>query len=613
MIRKILNITFATLVGMTIAVSANEGVPPGSNAIVHVNTVSESIAPENSIMVLNYLHASLSKIVMYNDKRVLDDEYENIINNINLSEINDREVIALITNLMDTLSTFRLKEVDREILQKDYQNKLEKALLENSVNMAVGLGTIAGGAVTGGKSMVEAGSRNLGASIVNMMQSAKYAHDELEKGKWKLKKSTITELNEIRKKFLFTYWELMKRYSIPDNLRITENQFTRFVNVLKGTDEKKKYRQLLRMKDAMSQSLTYWFELSLATHFQNDKNEELSAFNKYKELNYQLLRQNVQYSLMLANSLVYLDTKTQKDEIKKILDEIKKTDPQNPERKLVSAMEYAQIGEPKKAIVLLDENIDDDFLTEVSQKMKLNLYLEAKEMLKYKAQMANLLEKQRLSVLEYLAYLGKYPIELLVKEIKKDIDNIKIDIQTSIIGKDDLVVSLPKKWVLRDVEDAKLYLQLSDKKKKLYDEVKIEDDMINFTYKEVMSNDSLKEGKVKNLGIKLVYKEIPTKITYSIKIVKPDTNTSLHGTAPDSPSLGGKEDKNDSSFLSSLYKKSEGVIKKSKEIYKQGEEVYKKGEKQYTKYMSEIKFIPETVQLGDKCFDVQNDLKACKK
>ena len=36
-------------------------------------------------------------------------------------------------------------------------------------------------------------------------------------------------------------------------------------------------------------------------------------------------------------------------------------------------------------------------------------------------------------------------------------------------------------------------------------------------------------------------------------------------------------------------------------------------EEQYNKYMSEIKFTPETVQLGDKCFDVQNNLKTCKK
>ncbi len=68
----------------------------------------------NAAMTLNYLHGSLNKIVLYNDKIVLEEEYNNIINNLNLTVIEDPELVHVITYLMDTLTQFRLSEMDRE-------------------------------------------------------------------------------------------------------------------------------------------------------------------------------------------------------------------------------------------------------------------------------------------------------------------------------------------------------------------------------------------------------------------------------------------------------------------------------------------------------------------
>jgi hypothetical protein len=50
----------------------------------------------SSILALNYCHFSLAKIISYNDRIVLDEEYNNIINNINLSKIHDEEILSII-------------------------------------------------------------------------------------------------------------------------------------------------------------------------------------------------------------------------------------------------------------------------------------------------------------------------------------------------------------------------------------------------------------------------------------------------------------------------------------------------------------------------------------
>jgi hypothetical protein len=575
------------LVGLTINLSAEGGVALQSNMVVdNTNIQSESMREsKNAVLALNYLHASLNKIKMYNDKRVLEDEYDNIINNINLTAIDDKEIVDIITELMDTLTKHKLTEMEKEKLQREYQEKLDTAL-SNSL-LGVSDKTIGTTIVHFAKKGTEAVTHTLvnplyvvqvANSTYKDYQNTQFnAKNELDKSQWKLKKDTVIQLNNARKKFLLTYWKIMKRYNIPDNWRITEKQLTRFVNVIKGTDEKKKYRQLLRMKNELAMLPTFWFELSLAAHSLGEKNEELFDIKKYESLNQKLLRHNAQYSLMLANSTVYLDTETQKKQIEQILEKIQRVDPRNPERKLFVAMEYAIIGNLQKTEKLLDENIDDGFLLVLSKKMKIKLFIKLNQAEAYKSTINDLLEKQKLSVLENLAFLGEFPVESLVKVAKQEINNIGIIIKKSLYGKDHLVVALPKQWVLRDIDDAKLFLKIEKDEIKA-DSVEVEDEFLVYTYKSAILEDDLKEKKVKQIILKLIYKEIPTEIIYDIHIEKLGID------------IEENNESNESSFLKSLYSKSA---------------------KAYAEYRSEIKFIPSKIKMSDKCFDVINNLKPC--
>ena len=314
MIHKISYFTYMALVGLTINLSAEGGVALQSNMVVdNTNIQSESMREsKNAVLALNYLHASLNKIKMYNDKRVLEDEYDNIINNINLTAINDKEIVDIITKLMDTLSAFRLKEMDKERFKKIYEQKLQSALSDSLLQVGANIksGVLIGQVMDPATAVILIANSTKNA-YKNYTSTQENAKDELAESMWKLKKNDISELNKIRKEFLITYWKIMKRYNIPDNWRITEKQLTRFVNVTKETDEKKKYRQLLRMKNELAMLPTFWFELSLSAHSLGEKDEELSDIRQYEALNQKLLRHNAQYSLMLANSTAYLDPKIQ--------------------------------------------------------------------------------------------------------------------------------------------------------------------------------------------------------------------------------------------------------------------------------------------------------------
>ena len=54
-----------------------------------------------AMLALNYCHMALVNILAYEDRIILDEEYNNIINNISLSAIQDEEVVTILKQLMD--------------------------------------------------------------------------------------------------------------------------------------------------------------------------------------------------------------------------------------------------------------------------------------------------------------------------------------------------------------------------------------------------------------------------------------------------------------------------------------------------------------------------------
>lgn len=79
---------------------------------------------------LNQIAVSLTHIITYNDKVVLDQEYNSIINNLNLSKIPDADIITLLQELMDLLTSSKIQDKDRAFLllnyDKNVQNELKK-------------------------------------------------------------------------------------------------------------------------------------------------------------------------------------------------------------------------------------------------------------------------------------------------------------------------------------------------------------------------------------------------------------------------------------------------------------------------------------------------------
>ena len=75
---------------------------------------------------LNLCTVSISQIIDYDDMNIMEQEYEAILNNLNLEQIpKDDALLKVLKQILDTITFFRIQEVDKKLIEKEYQQKIK--------------------------------------------------------------------------------------------------------------------------------------------------------------------------------------------------------------------------------------------------------------------------------------------------------------------------------------------------------------------------------------------------------------------------------------------------------------------------------------------------------
>ena len=76
---------------------------------------------------VNLCTVSVSQIIEYEDLQIMEQEYEAILNNLNLEQIpKDEALLKILKQILDTITYFRIEDGDKQFLDKEYQQKIEK-------------------------------------------------------------------------------------------------------------------------------------------------------------------------------------------------------------------------------------------------------------------------------------------------------------------------------------------------------------------------------------------------------------------------------------------------------------------------------------------------------
>lgn len=92
---------------------------------------------------LNLCTVSVSQIIDYNDVNIMEQEYEAILNNLNLEQMpKDEALLSILKQILDTITFFRIQEGDKILLEKEYQHKMKNAIWSAVPNIGL---LVAGG------------------------------------------------------------------------------------------------------------------------------------------------------------------------------------------------------------------------------------------------------------------------------------------------------------------------------------------------------------------------------------------------------------------------------------------------------------------------------------
>jgi len=431
--------------------------------LVILPALAEETAKDNALqtaLALNYCHASLCKIISYNDRIVLEEEYSNIINNINLTKIQDEEVINLLKGLMDTISFFKLAEGDKERFFKEYERQVANALYSSFSGVTNIIYTGGANPYTMAATLLV----QIGGAYGNYRNNMETYRKNLDEKLWKLEKDTIIQLNDNRKDFLTSYWRLMKEYSMPDKWRLTEKQMENYVNVLKDKDLDRKVRQLERIEQDFEAYPPFWYYFGQAA--QEIKKYDLAsqAYQEFERIRKGFFREDHFYSSVLMNKIALLDTQKDRDLILQYLEKMTNESPSDWRKNLFAAIKYSELQKYDEATELLSINIDNQKNVSLNTRILGDLYLMKNDRKGAQSLLDRMINEDNIKNQDILYLVGKMPELKKLNKMRDQIINIDVDIDESIFGNDDLIFSVPDKWVLDDVATFKVTMNFEGKK-----------------------------------------------------------------------------------------------------------------------------------------------------
>ena len=347
---------------------------------------------------LNLCTVSVSQIVDYKDLNVLEQEYELILNNLNLHNIpKDQALLHILRQILDTVTFFRIYEGDKMMLEKKYQQKIKNAIW----NAIPSFGLIAvGEPYTFAISMIA----SVGMGYMNYRKEKANTLTEREEQEWTLQRSAIEQFNALRRELFDTAWRLSDSYKFDDKYRLTESQISQYNSILMDSIPLRKYERLDSIKDNFEAYPPFWYYLANAAMdvvnvYKNETafGNNISAINKYTQLaeqNYQkyldkdidLLRNNyirsacdLEYAALLLDSLPRIEENEKKLRLCKInylIDDAIKHCGSKLDILQIASIYYLKINKAEEATKHLRKLVIENYNTKTNSQLLSFIYLQ---------------------------------------------------------------------------------------------------------------------------------------------------------------------------------------------------------------------------------------------
>lgn len=354
-----------------------------SNISVSVYSEEEKL---KAAYALNMCTVSVSQIVEYNDAYILEQEYEAILNNLNLENMpKDDALLKILTELLNTITFFRIQGIKKRQIEKKYQDRIKNAIWSSIPNIGV--------IVTSGNpiAIATALATQVGAGYMNYRKEKAQSAREKEDSEIELQIAAIEQFNALRRELFTTAWRLSAEYNFSDCYRLSERQIDQYNNILMDTDEYRKYARLEAIENKFKAYPPFWYfyahtALFIATS-ERDRHPDVSDeyrkkarshFETYQQLNrFNILREDqITASADLEYvDLLLLDNTPDYEKIKAIIDDaVEKAGNANDVLQLC-AIAYLKAGKYDSAARVFKYLVNESYNAVANAKLLSRLYV----------------------------------------------------------------------------------------------------------------------------------------------------------------------------------------------------------------------------------------------
>jgi hypothetical protein len=282
---------------------------------------------------LNLCTVSVGQIIDYADLEIMEQEYEYILNNLDLQNMpKDQALLNILNQLLDVISFFRIQQEEKEKIEKEYQLKMKNAIWNSLPNFAV--------LITSGKgkfdNLVQQGTRlgeaflsaglselprlamMIGICYMNYRKNTSQYRMEKDEELWKLHKSEMEQFHALQRELFTTSWRLADAYGFDDRLRLSERQIRQYNEILQDKDAYRKYDRLYAQIECFKAYPPFLYYLANTANMLSQMDERIVDKNHKVEISpakrdeylktarkyYKELLDNKNYKILRADPII---------------------------------------------------------------------------------------------------------------------------------------------------------------------------------------------------------------------------------------------------------------------------------------------------------------------
>lgn len=332
---------------------------------------------------LNLCTVSVSQIIDYDDIEILEQEYEMILNNLNLENMpKDEALLNILKRILDVITFFRIQDGDKKFIDKEYQHKMKNAVWTAVPNF--GLIVAGGNPITMAISLAS----QVGIGYMNYRRMKAENQLEEERANWKLQRAAIEQLNGLCRELFDTAWRLADEYKFPDEYRLTEKQIKQYNTILMDTDPIRKYERLDSIKDKFKAYVPFWYHFGNTANqiAQNPKfskttrNKYYEAAINYFEIFFRINDKNIlrEDQILAACALEYIDllnAEKDADKINQLLELAIRNAGEQWDVLQLCAISYLKNKNTDKAAVIFKQLVNENYNTILNAQILSNIYV----------------------------------------------------------------------------------------------------------------------------------------------------------------------------------------------------------------------------------------------